>query len=224
MQVVLARVGSLIEISVADTGSSVHPEFIPRVFDLFRQADASTTRGHGGQGIGLVIVRQLAELHGGTISAFSAGEGKGTTFRISLPLPEQPDADAAKVNRQAAHLAAMSSPALRETDLSGVNILVVDDEDDARQLVKSIQEECNARVTVAESAGHALALLKEAAPRVLASDIGMPDMDGFELIRQVRKLGQDVSGIPAIALSASARAQDREQALQAGFSVICPSP
>lgn len=139
-------------------------------------------------------------------------------------LPEQPDADAPKVDGQAVHLAAMSSPTLKETDLSGVKILVVDDEADARQLVKNILEECNARVTVAASAEHALVLLKEEAPHVLVSDIGMPDMDGFELIRQVRKLGQDVAGIPAIALTAFARAQDQEQALQAGFCRYLSKP
>lgn len=217
VQVSLTRVGNFIEIDITDTGIGLTPDFIPYMFDLFRQANASTTRGHGGLGIGLSIVKQLVDLHGGSISAASGGVGKGTTVRVSLPLPEQRPAHIGGNDDQNGQMAAIPGPALRGVDLSGVKVLVVDDEADARLLIKTILEECNARVTLAESADQALALLMEERPHVLVSDISMPDMDGFQLIQQIREFGEDVSDVPAIALTALARKQDQERALQAGF-------
>lgn len=199
IQILLARVDAHVEISVADTGVGIKPEFIPQLFERFQQGDASTTHKYGGLGIGLSIVRNLVELHGGTVGITSPGEGQGTTATLRLPLTA--------VQRKRASM-----------ELAGVRVLVVDDQLDARALIKRVLEDCAAEVFTAGTADEALALLEMHKPDVLISDIGMPDTDGFELLRKVRALAADRGGrIPAIALTAFARSEDQTRVLRAGF-------
>jgi signal transduction histidine kinase/CheY-like chemotaxis protein len=224
VQVVLERVESHIEISVADTGVGIKPEFLVHVFDRFRQADASMTRSFGGLGLGLAIVRQLVEMHGGTVVATSPGVGHGATFSVRLPLAavHRTASDAPRAHPRTMLPLAREFPAV---DLSGVRILVVDDEADGRELVKRVLVDCGATVFVAGAADEALSLVEREQPQVLVSDIGMPQVDGFELLRRVRALGPAKGGaIPAIALTAFARAEDRTQALHAGFAVHVAKP
>ncbi|HEX8342925.1 MAG TPA: ATP-binding protein, partial [Tepidisphaeraceae bacterium] len=193
VQVLLERVNSHVEVSVIDSGEGIKPEFLPYVFDRFRQADASTTRRHGGLGLGLSIVKQLVELHGGSIRVKSAGEGLGSTFIVSLPLtvihPESP-ADADRRHPKAGG-APLSLQPYFCAEITGVKVLVVDDEPDARALVKRLLEDCNAVVTTAASAAEALEKLQAERPDVLLSDVGMPTSDGYQLIRLVRALPED---------------------------------
>jgi CheY-like chemotaxis protein len=222
VQVVLERVNSHVEISVIDTGQGIQPEFLPYVFDRFRQADASTTRRHGGLGLGLSIVKQLVEMHGGTVRAKSPGPELGSTFTISLPIvathePTQPE----RVEPQRSALEELQNPI---APLEGAKVLVVDDEPDARELIRRILLECRAEVQVAASVPEALSLLRAFGPHLLLSDIGMPDQDGFELIRQVRAAGLAAKELPAVALTAFARAEDRRRALLAGFQVHVSKP
>ncbi len=226
VRVVLERVDSRVEISVCDNGQGIKPEFLPYVFERFRQADASITRSHGGLGLGLAIVKQLTELHGGTVRAESAGPGHGSTFVVALPLAvlsrerlqKNPPPASEAAQRQA-------SRAYCSTSLRGTKVLVVDDERDAQRLVKRVLEECEAEVITAGSAAEGLALIESARPDVLVSDIGMPGMDGYEFLQQVRALGADRGGkIPAIALTAFARSEDRTRALLAGFLVHVSKP
>ncbi|MBV8886089.1 MAG: PAS domain-containing protein [Chroococcidiopsidaceae cyanobacterium CP_BM_RX_35] len=224
VQVVLERVNSHLEISVIDTGQGIKPEFLPHVFDRFRQADASTTRNHGGLGLGLSIARSLTELHGGSIRVKSAGEGKGATFIVSLPLvvvhPETVEPD--DFDREGA---ISTSGDYRSPVLNGVKVLVVDDEPDARELIKIVLEECHAEVVTAASTQEALEVLKRERPDVLVSDIGMPQADGYQLIRQVRNLDPNRGGIiPAVALTAYARAEDRKRALLSGYQMHISKP
>jgi PAS domain S-box-containing protein len=224
VQVLLERVDSHIEITVADTGVGIRPEFIPHLFERFRQADASTTRAYGGLGLGLSIVKNLVELHGGTVEVASPGEGRGTTVSVVLPLtvvhrhadtPERVHPRTPK-----------GSPApIFDSELAGLTILVVDDQSDARDLVKRVLEDCGAQVITAETVVEALSLVEARKPDVLVSDIGMPGADGFELLRRVRALGSDRGGrVPAIALTAFARSEDRTRALRAGFVVHVAKP
>ncbi|HEX4793588.1 MAG TPA: ATP-binding protein [Humisphaera sp.] len=224
IQVVLARVNSHIEISVADTGIGIKPEFLPFVFDRFRQADASTTRKHGGLGIGLAIVKQLVELHGGTVRANSPGEGHGATFIVSLPIAVvHPVAD--DDDRFHPTFPVDSAGTALPADLSGVHVLVVDDEPDARELIRHVLEGHQAQVTTAASAHEALEFLETTKPDVLVSDIGMPEVDGYEFLRRVRALEQGTNGkIPALALTAFARSEDRTRALLAGYQVHVAKP
>ncbi|MBD2080747.1 PAS domain S-box protein [Leptolyngbya sp. FACHB-17] len=194
-------------IQVIDTGRGIHPDFLPHVFEYFRQADSSTTRQFGGLGLGLAISRQIVELHGGTIQADSPGEGLGATFTVRLPI---------------ATVATESSTAresrIQIEDLTGLHILVVDDEADMRNLTEFILEQHGAQVTVASSAADALLTLAHSVPDVLLSDIGMPEMDGYTLMRQIRERSPEAGGgIPAIALTAYAGEYDRQQALSSGF-------
>ena len=224
VQVILERVNSHIEISVTDTGTGIKPEFLPHVFERFRQADASTTRAHGGLGLGLAIVKQLVELHGGTIRAKSPGEGRGSTFTILLPLApvHRTQENERRVHPRAPQTAALDPECF---SLRGLTVLVVDDEPDARDLIKRLLEECQATVLLASSAAEALPLIDSQTPDVLVSDIGMPDVDGYEFLKQVRSRGKDESArIPAIALTAFARSEDRTRALLAGFLVHVSKP
>lgn len=224
VEVVLERVSSHVEISVTDTGQGIKPEFLPYVFDRFRQADASTTRNHGGLGLGLAIVKHLTELHGGSVKVKSAGEGKGTTFVIALPLvvdkPKQVKPE--EFDRNATMRAVIDDTQLA---LDGVKVLVVDDEPDARELIKLVLEECHAEVITTASAQEALEVLEHDNLDVLVSDIGMPQEDGYQFIHKVRMLGPDRGGkIPAVALTAYARAEDRKRALLSGYQMNVAKP
>jgi PAS domain S-box-containing protein len=225
VQVLLERVNSHLEISVIDSGQGIEPEFLPHVFDRFRQADASTTRKHGGLGLGLAIVKQLVELHGGTVRANSKGEGKGATFIVTLPVtPIQLSTESHPDRR---HPTAPGGNGSSDpcTDLEGVRVLVVDDEPDARSLMKRLLEDCKAIVTLAATATEALDLLAREPVDVLVSDIGMPKEDGYAFIRRVRQLPSDKGGsIPALALTAYARSEDRTRAIIAGYQMHVAKP
>ncbi len=219
VDVALRRVDSHVEISVADSGVGIAPEFLAHVFERFRQADASTTRRHGGLGLGLAIVKHLVELHGGTVHAESAGEGKGATFSVRLPVA------ALRAVHLAEHLR-IASPALANyliADLSGLRVVVVDDDPDTRTLVAKVLSDCGAHVVSASSAAAALALVAQARPAVLLTDIGMPELDGYGLLRRMRA-AYGADPIPAIALTAFARAEDRTRALREGFRLHLAKP
>jgi len=227
VEIRLARVESHVEISVSDTGAGVKQEFLPFVFDRFRQADSSTTRRHGGLGLGLAIVRHLVELHGGTVRADSAGEGKGSTFTVMLPVAPfvQRDAHgdlrASQTQTNASASVADDCPA----EIVGLKILVVDDEEDTRDLLRTVLDGYGAQVLLASTADEALEIATRSKPDVLISDIGMPDVDGFELIRRVRELpAESGGGVPAIALTAYARAEDRLRVLRSGYQMHVPKP
>jgi CheY-like chemotaxis protein len=223
IQVVLERVNSHVEITVMDSGIGIKPEFLPYVFDRFRQADASTTRRFGGLGLGLSIVRNLVEMHGGTVSVRSAGENQGTTFTIALPLLAI-DMEPAQQRR---------TPTAEEVSLEDIElpmlddatILIVDDEADTRLLVQRILEDRGARVLTAGSANEALTVIAREEVDLMVSDIGMPGIDGYQLIEQARVLDGRRSGpLPAIAVTAYARPEDRQRSLLAGYQAHIPKP
>jgi PAS domain S-box-containing protein len=224
VQVRLERVNSHLEIAVSDSGSGIEPGFLPYVFDRFRQADQRTTRQHGGLGLGLAIVRHLVELHGGTVRAESPGEGQGSTFTVLLPIaPVYPRGAVYERVHPAARdtLPAYDCP----ERLDGLKVLVVDDEADARELLRVGIGRCGAEVRVASSAQEALEAIENEKPDLLISDIGMPGQDGYDLIMRVRGLPAESGGrIPAIALTAYARTEDRLQALRAGYQMHVPKP
>ncbi|MBV8518368.1 MAG: PAS domain S-box protein [Acidobacteria bacterium] len=212
---------SHVEVEVADTGEGISPDFLPYVFDRFRQADAGTTRRHGGLGLGLAIVKQLVELHGGWVRASSGGAGRGATFSVTLPLV------AAKQNDD--DLQRERKPESRRTTLGGdlsdaiggLRVLVVDDEPDARDVVRRVLADCGVAVTTAASAEEAIAQLEQQAFDVLVSDIGMPGEDGYSMIRRIRERWPS---LPAVALSAYARPEDREKAMRAGYQMHIAKP
>ncbi len=224
VRVEVRRVGTAIEIVISDTGQGIAPDFLPFVFERFRQADGSFARRHGGLGLGLAIARHLVELHGGTITATSPGEGRGSTFTVRLP-----------------HAGGRLSPTLRYgatasadfrppsevavPELRGIRVLVVDDDDDSRDLVVSILEKCEAITSSACSAQQALSLIEQEVPDVLVSDIGMPGMDGYELVRAVRALPNTrAQRVPAVAVTAYARTEDKRRALAEGFQLHVAKP
>ncbi|BAZ00127.1 multi-sensor hybrid histidine kinase [Tolypothrix tenuis PCC 7101] len=222
VEVQLQRINSRVQIRVSDNGSGIPPEFLPFVFDRFRQADSSSTRSHGGLGLGLAIVRHLVELHGGTVSAESLGIGKGATFTVNLPMKAVAINNTTSPHREP--LINSDRPNEPQT-LNGVRVLVVDDEPDARQLLTTVLSPYGAQVMTAASATEALAAVPQFHPDVLVSDIGMPKEDGYVLIRQLRALPPEQGGrIPAVALTAYARSEDRTQALLAGFQLHIPKP
>jgi signal transduction histidine kinase/ActR/RegA family two-component response regulator len=204
------------KVTVQDTGQGIEPEFLPRVFDRFRQADSSTTRSFGGLGLGLAIVRHLVELHGGTVSAESEGTGKGATFSARFPLLSDrstPIAPAADLN------------AAETRSLDGLRVLLVDDEPEAREILSTVITRTGAEVKTCNSASDALSKLAEWRPDVILSDIAMPDEDGYSFIGKVRSLPRDKGGeTPAAALSAYARDEDRMQALAAGYQMHIAKP
>jgi PAS domain S-box-containing protein len=207
IEVVLDRVDTDAQITVTDTGKGIEPDFLPYVFDYFRQADSTMTRKFGGLGLGLAIVRHLLELHGGTVKAESAGEGQGATFTVRIPLmPVQPQTSPAAAGPE------------QSFNLSGIKVLAVDDDADARDLVVFLLENCGASVTAVSNAADALAVLTQSVPDLLLSDIGMPDTNGYLLLQKVRALPPQQGGlVPAIALTAYAGEIDYQQALAAGF-------
>ena len=211
------------EIEVTDTGIGIQPDFLPFVFDRFRQSDASTTRGHGGLGLGLSISRHLVEMHGGTVSAASAGENRGATFTVSLPL-SLPDGHALESDGPNA-LEGVPLAAPGEGGLAGVRVLVVDDESDSRRVVVRVLTRAGADVREADSAGGVADILAAWPAHVLISDIAMPGEDGYSLIRRLRA-SPDVTlrTLPAVALTAFARPEDRAKSLAAGFQMHLPKP
>ncbi|HEY9638872.1 MAG TPA: ATP-binding protein, partial [Coleofasciculaceae cyanobacterium] len=214
VEIRLEALDTQVRLQVKDTGKGISPDFLPYVFDTFRQADGATTRKFGGLGLGLSIVRHIVELHGGTVKAESLGEGQGATFTICLPLlrtdPET----------RLRHGFSAEAP-----DLQGLKVLVVDDEADSRELITFILEQAGATVTQASSAKEALHALAQTPADVLVSDIGMPEMDGYALIRQIRSQSPQQGGkMLAIALTAYAGEVDYQQSLAAGFQAHIPKP
>jgi signal transduction histidine kinase/CheY-like chemotaxis protein len=218
----LERHGSDVQIKVSDTGQGISPEFLPHVFERFRQEDGSTTRAHGGLGLGLAVVRHLVEQHGGTVSVESAGEQLGSTFTVNLPIiavnerAEEAESKANQVSVQAQ---------LNGSELKGVRVLLVDDQPDARELLSLVLTHAGAEATAAASSAMALEMIARHRFDVLVSDIGMPDEDGFMLISRIRSLSKEEGGgIPAIALTAYATDEDRQRVLAAGFREHLPKP
>jgi CheY-like chemotaxis protein len=223
VQVRLERVNSHIEIVVSDTGIGIRPDFLPYVFERFRQADAGTTRKTGGLGLGLAIVRHIVEMHGGTVEASSGGEGQGATFRVRLPLmiinPDPP-----RTRRE--HPRTERREALTGLgDLHGIHVLAIDDEEDALTLLRVVLEAAGATVTTVPSPLQVLERIATINPQVLVVDLGMPEMDGFELISRIRRSPDPaVRKIPAAALTAFARSEDRTKALRSGFEMHLAKP
>ena len=216
----LDRAGSLARVQVSDTGLGIRPDFLPYIFEHFRQADTTSTRENRGLGLGLAIARHLVQLHGGTIEAESAGEGQGATFMVTLPLVE--GAVAALLPEEGDQGA---TAALQRDGLAGLRVLVVDDSEDAREALSVLLGQYGARVTAVGSADEALSALQRDRPDVLLSDIAMPDQDGYTLIRKVRALdGARGGAVPAAALTAYATAEDRLRALRAGYQDHLPKP
>ncbi|GAB1544739.1 hypothetical protein NUACC21_74150 [Scytonema sp. NUACC21] len=214
VEVRLKSLGCEAQLQVCDTGQGIAPEFLPYVFDYFRQADGTTTRKFGGLGLGLAIVRHIVELHGGRVKAESLGEGQGATFTVMLP-----------VIKTQGHSNVSDGQADEPSDLNGVKVLVVDDEVDTRELIAFILEQSGAEVTQVASATQALQAITEFQPNVLVSDIGMPEVDGYMLIRQIRAMPPELGGkIPAIALTAYAGEMDSQQAIAAGFQQHIAKP
>jgi PAS domain S-box-containing protein len=223
VQLLLQRVNSHLELSVSDTGIGIPPSYLPNVFDRFSQKDTSTTRAFGGLGLGLAICKQLVELHGGVITAASEGEGKGATFSVQLPLSivRLDDQSAPRI-----HPTSETQPGemLSLPRLDGVHVFAVDDEPDARELLRTVLEDQGARVTSFTSAEDALAALKTLKPTVLICDVGMPKMDGYQLIRKLRADEPRSERIPALALTAFARSEDRKRSLIAGYQAHLAKP
>ncbi len=223
VQVLLQRVRSHVEITVADTGIGVDADFLPHLFERFRQADSSTTRHFGGLGLGLSIVKQLVELHGGTIRAHSEGAGRGATFIIELPIrAEHRRTDAEGDHPSDDPTSAAAAPVV---SLTSIRVLIVDDERDAREMLDVVLTGAAADVLAADSATVACELVRNFRPHVIISDIGMPERDGYRFIREVRSLPAAEGGrTPAIALTAYARSEDRTRAMLAGYQVHVTKP
>jgi CheY-like chemotaxis protein/anti-sigma regulatory factor (Ser/Thr protein kinase) len=222
VRVSLHGAGDFVELTVSDTGRGIAPEFLPWVFEPFRQGDASTTRVHGGLGLGLSIVKTLVDAHNGRITARSDGPGRGATFTVLLP------ATGATERRQAAcqKRPASGAPPIRpEASLEGLSVLLVDDDDQSREVVAAHLQSSHANVLTASSAAQAMEVLEQSNVDVLLADIGMPDEDGYQLIRRVRSLPSvRTASIPAAALTAFAREEDRREALAAGFQLHVAKP
>jgi PAS domain S-box-containing protein len=219
----LESADSRVQITVRDSGIGVPPEFLPHIFERFRQADPGTNRIHGGMGLGLSIVRQLVELHGGTVKADSEGEGKGTTFTVSLPF--------VNFRRGSERAERLSAGAVGHTEincppfLQGLRVLAVDDEADTREMIRAVLEHCKMEVITAASASEALEAIVQLRPDVLLSDLGMPGEDGYSLIAKVRALPAERGGqIPAAALTAYVRGEDRVKVLRSGFQLHVSKP
>jgi len=222
VDVAIEPIGNEVDIRVSDTGRGISAELLPDIFERFRQADSSSTREHGGLGLGLGIAKQLAEMHGGTIRAESPGEGAGATFRIRLPrLSDEAELSAA---RESAKAQAAADAESAQADLSGVRILIVEDDADSRSLLRRLILGIGAQVIEAAGAAEAVAELSRSRPHLLISDVGMPGRDGLDLMRDIRSQGYSEEILPAIALTAFAREEDRSRALSAGFQIHLTKP
>ncbi|MDQ3069461.1 MAG: ATP-binding protein [Acidobacteriota bacterium] len=208
-------------VAVSDTGAGIDPSFLPHVFDLFRQADASATREYGGLGLGLAIVRKVVELHGGTVAASSAGPGTGTTIVVRLPRRANPSSPSSASSMS--FTPAPARPAGEQT-ISGLRVLVVEDDDDSRELVQTLLETRGAVVTAVASAAEAIGTLRHERPDIIVSDIAMRGEDGYALIRRVRAMPRPLGGVPAVALTAYAGEPERERALALGFQGFVAKP
>ncbi|HYY51906.1 MAG TPA: response regulator [Myxococcales bacterium] len=218
----IERVHSAVRITVADTGMGIARDALDHVFDRFWQADSSSTRSQGGLGLGLAIVRHLVEVHGGTVRAESEGEGQGARFTVLMPVRAVlPEAESEAARSSAEPVARRGPPVSAETLLEGIDVLVVDDEIDARELVAAVLGKCGATVRGASTVDEAIARIRERRPNVVLSDIGLPGDDGYELIRRVREIDP---AIPAAALTAYATPQDRRRAIEAGFQAHIAKP
>jgi CheY-like chemotaxis protein/two-component sensor histidine kinase len=227
VKVFLERVNSHLELTISDTGSGIDENFLPFVFDRFRQADSSSIKKYGGLGLGLSIVKQLVELHGGTVEADNRKDEKGAIFTVKLPvMVARQSAEQRGDNSERVHPVAGGGVVGFDCppEIKGIKILAVDDDADARQLLTAILERCGAQVKTCESAAQALVFLEEFKPDVLVSDIGMPGEDGYSLINKVRANENGQQRIPAVALTAFARVEDRLKALAAGFNMHVPKP
>jgi signal transduction histidine kinase/ActR/RegA family two-component response regulator len=214
VQVSVHRSGANVEFVVRDNGVGIDADFLPHLFDRFRQQEGAMSRRHGGLGLGLSIVKDLTELHRGTVEAMSAGKGHGATFVVRWP----------SVSAKASPSTAPDVSLCQELDLEGVRVLAVDDEKDAREVMRRFLTQSKAEVLLAASADEALRLATEKKPDIVVSDIGMPDKDGFELIRELRSLGGQIGKLPAIAVTAFARTEDRSKAMLAGYQVHIAKP
>ncbi len=223
VQVLVQCVNSHVELTVNDSGIGIPASYLPHVFDRFSQMDASTTRSFGGLGLGLAICKQLVELHGGVITATSEGEGKGATFMVNLPVSIV-QLHASGEPRIHPTVETQPSEAVSLPRLDGVQIFAIDDEPDARELLRTVLEDQGANVTSFASAPDALTALKSIKPTVIVCDVGMPNMDGYQLIRKLRAEEPPHERIPALALTAFARAEDRKRSLVAGYQAHLAKP
>ena len=224
-QVRLERVNSNLELTVSDSGIGISKEFLPYVFERFRQADSSTTRAHGGLGLGLAIVRNLVELHGGTVAAESPGLGQGAKFIVLLPIATVPQIEQSEINLQAIDRVDLLETDGKRPDLSGLRVLLVDDEPDTLEILRMILSQFGASVRGAGSTPEAMNTFLEWKPDVLVSDLGMPEEDGYALIEKVRALKPEQGcDIPAAALTAHVREEDRALALAAGYQIHIKKP
>jgi CheY-like chemotaxis protein len=223
IQLQLARINSSVEITVSDTGVGITPDFLPHIFERFRQADSGMSRQHAGLGLGLAIVRNLVEMHGGKVSASSGGADAGATFRVRLPVMI---AHAEAVAESRVHPRQEGSRPLQSLpDLTGTHVVAIDDDPDAVRLLAEILQTAGAAVTTATSAAEALEFVEASPPDVIIADLGMPIMDGFELIERIRRSDNThVRETPAAALTAYARSEDRAKTLQRGFEMHLAKP
>lgn len=218
------RIDSSVEVSVADEGQGISPDFLPHIFERFRQEDPSSTRSYGGLGLGLAIVKHLVELHGGTVHATSQGVDQGSEFVIRLPITSMFQPTPTEIDTRSAPSDLPMPNYLKAGNIAGVKVLVVDDDADTRVLLKRLLHDCGAEVTATSDVRQALEMLASSEPQILISDIGMPSENGYDLIRRVRERGYDFQRLPAIALTAFARSEDRRRALSAGFQLHLEKP
>ena len=233
IEVKLSEAWGDLKVVISDTGEGIEPEFLPFIFERFRQADSSAKRIHGGLGLGLSIVRSLVEMHGGEIRAASDGKGKGTTFTFTLPKMSVPDSEDGMAKPLAATVEGfkwkpngddLNSPELQSDTLRGVKVLTVDDQQDTRELIALALCRYGAEVRASDSASHALEMIKDWKPHVVVSDIGLPEMDGYDFLRRLREIEGDGERIPAIAVTGYAGALDESKALDAGYAVHLSKP